>query len=573
MYTQCPDCSAVLEITASDLAVAGGFARCGQCGKSFDALRTISDAVPETKPAPDTAPEQSPADEDDKAADAAAAAPDGGMQGGQSEADDSVVPAKATEQSLADEEDEVVEPAAAAPGDDEQTGQSEADVTVLEVGADEALATDTEDDDQDDKAPEAAASADDEQAGQSEADVTVLDVGADEALATDTEDDDDATSDDNAEDDSGEVPAVTTVEKEAVDEEDDEILLDESYQPPEVDDEESFLDDEWDDDDESFTDTEAADGSEDSLFAGFDDGADESIDADVVASLPETETASAADRPEDTADSEEAVDESALFSLPLPELTALDRDHDVVIPEKMEGGAAAQDPFAQTAVSPGQPELPEPPEPPPAALVSSAASDAYDAEDARDLRDYLRAPGSRAATIGWSVGAALMTLLLVGQIVHRNRGDLVIHPRFGPAVSSLYGVAGGAPRPNWRISEYKVVGQARLFEMPADETTDNADDSTALRFVAIISNGADLPQPAPMVRLTLRDRWGDPTGIRDFTPPEYLADRALVGELLEPGQRLRVVLNLYDPGTDVVGFDFDMCLPDGAGTLRCADEG
>ena len=88
-----------------------------------------------------------------------------------------------------------------------------------------------------------------------------------------------------------------------------------------------------------------------------------------------------------------------------------------------------------------------------------------------------------------------------------------------------------------------------------------------------MTNGAKLPQPAPLVRLTLRDRWGDPTGARAFTPPEYLADRTMIGELLEPGQRLRVVLNLYDFGADAVGFDFDMCLPDDSGTLRCAHDG
>ncbi|NNF66927.1 MAG: DUF3426 domain-containing protein, partial [Gammaproteobacteria bacterium] len=198
-------------------------------------------------------------------------------------------------------------------------------------------------------------------------------------------------------------------------------------------------------------------------------------------------------------------------------------------------------------------------------------NDAVDAEDARDLKDYLNAPVNKAVAAAWAGASLLMVLLLATQIVHRNRGDLVIHPKLGPVVNSIYKAAGVNLRPNWKIEEYEVVGQARLFEMPAEEIA-QPEGSTALRFVTIITNGARLPQPAPMVRLTLRDRWGDPTGVRDFTPPEYLADRSLIGELLEPGQRLRVVLNIADPGNNVVGFDFDMCLPDAAGMLRCANE-
>ena len=278
--------------------------------------------------------------------------------------------------------------------------------------------------------------------------------------------------------------------------------------------------------------------------------------------------------------------ESALFSLPLPELTALEHPEHGILPEKLEGGEAARDPSAQAQLHDEPVSTPVVATTPATTVVSPwlRTNDAFDAEDAHDLRDYLNDPVNPVTRAAWFGGSVLMALLLIGQVVHRYRGDLVIHPRFGPVVQSLYKSVGVDLRPNWQVRGYKVVGQARLFLMPLDpqdtgnenagETAEGeAEDSTAIRFVTIISNDAKLPQPAPLVRLTLRNRWGDATGSRDFTPPEYLADRTMIGQLLEPGQRLRVVLNLYDFSSDAVGFDFDMCLPDDTGALRCADEG
>ncbi len=515
MFTQCPECSTVFELTPADLAVAAGMVRCGECRRTFSALKSLAETPAEFESeaaltdkvaaeqsaagavAGDAARDVETAENDSEGSDLEAAEDD--RDGGDLEAADDVDDVRSAED------------AAMADTAARTDAPEDADAVAAVISAATALASQSGPEqaaDDDEPNDEAATFAQDE-----DADSGVLVFGALAGGDYDPADDDD-----DGDDDDG----------------DDEIVLDEFYQPTGSDDEEPIDDDEhWD----------------------FDENAGREAGA---------------------GDAAPPVDESALFSLPVPELRAAGIVDPASVPEKLEGGEAAIDPFAQDsseAMQQAAPDADAEPHRAPLAPTPPAmrANDAIDAEDARDLRDYLRAPPpGQLAAAGWIGGSVLLAVALVLQFVHHNRGDLVVHPRFGPAIASLYDVFGVEVRPNWRVDDYKIVGQARLIELTADGPDDPA--ANAFRLVAIIANRADRPQPPPMVRITLRDRWGDPRGVRDFAPPEYLTDRSMIDGLLEPGQRLRVVLNLRDPGAEVDGFDFDMCLPDRQGTLRCSSE-
>jgi predicted Zn finger-like uncharacterized protein len=54
MYTQCPDCQTRFRVTADALRAAHGTVRCGRCGSAFDAIASLSDALP--RPEPEVAP-------------------------------------------------------------------------------------------------------------------------------------------------------------------------------------------------------------------------------------------------------------------------------------------------------------------------------------------------------------------------------------------------------------------------------------------------------------------------------------------------------------------------------------
>ncbi|MBU6478003.1 MAG: zinc-ribbon domain-containing protein, partial [Xanthomonadaceae bacterium] len=47
MYTQCPRCRTIFEIGEDALQASLGIVRCGHCSERFDALRTLSDTLPD----------------------------------------------------------------------------------------------------------------------------------------------------------------------------------------------------------------------------------------------------------------------------------------------------------------------------------------------------------------------------------------------------------------------------------------------------------------------------------------------------------------------------------------------
>lgn len=60
MYTQCPQCKTIYEIDEDALQASLGIVRCGECSERFDALRTLSDALPTNAEA--ALPEHDPED-------------------------------------------------------------------------------------------------------------------------------------------------------------------------------------------------------------------------------------------------------------------------------------------------------------------------------------------------------------------------------------------------------------------------------------------------------------------------------------------------------------------------------
>ncbi|MBI3343486.1 MAG: DUF3426 domain-containing protein [Gammaproteobacteria bacterium] len=66
MYTQCPHCDTLFRIQVADLKTAQGKVRCGRCGQIFNALRYLSEKLPEIPTVFETvelpAPEVEPAD-------------------------------------------------------------------------------------------------------------------------------------------------------------------------------------------------------------------------------------------------------------------------------------------------------------------------------------------------------------------------------------------------------------------------------------------------------------------------------------------------------------------------------
>jgi hypothetical protein len=80
------------------------------------------------------------------------------------------------------------------------------------------------------------------------------------------------------------------------------------------------------------------------------------------------------------------------------------------------------------------------------------------------------------------------------------------------------------------------------------------------------------PQPAPLLRLTLLDRYGKRIAARDLTPAEYWPHGQPIHAFLEHDERVDSEVAVRDPGADSASFELDVCLRTLHGAIRCAGD-
>lgn len=177
------------------------------------------------------------------------------------------------------------------------------------------------------------------------------------------------------------------------------------------------------------------------------------------------------------------------------------------------------------------------------------------------------APGALAA-IGrtfqsWLIAAVVSALLLTGQIVHHNREWIAAHADapLGTAVRGLYGAMGSALPERANLSAY----QLRQWGVTGDPEANGI-----LRLRASILNAAPQPQPWPVLRVTLADRFGKSIGRRDFQPGEYMGKPTAA--LLASGERADATFDILDPGKNAEGFEIDVCARAAEQRISCAGD-
>ena len=183
-------------------------------------------------------------------------------------------------------------------------------------------------------------------------------------------------------------------------------------------------------------------------------------------------------------------------------------------------------------------------------------------EAAREFESEIEVkPGFLSLRWPWAAGVAALSLLLLLQMVHGERNDLVRSPNFGPVVAGAYSFFGVTLRAPTDLASYEL----RQWGAASDP---NEADRLMLR--ASIVNRAAYAQPFPLLRLVLQDRFGGTLGMRDIGPADYLPGAGTSG-LLGPGERADALIRIVDPGADAVGFELDICLP-AKGGVRCANQ-
>jgi hypothetical protein len=155
-------------------------------------------------------------------------------------------------------------------------------------------------------------------------------------------------------------------------------------------------------------------------------------------------------------------------------------------------------------------------------------------------------------------------LALVAQLVHLYREELVAQPALREPLTRVYAALGRPLEPRWELGRYELRQQGVVAEPVAAGT---------LTVRASIRNGAGRAQPAPLLRVTLQDRFGNRIATRDLTPREYGGAAAIApAPMLAPGQRIDAEVSLLDPGGEAVGFELDVCLRRTDGMVSCAND-
>jgi predicted Zn finger-like uncharacterized protein len=173
----------------------------------------------------------------------------------------------------------------------------------------------------------------------------------------------------------------------------------------------------------------------------------------------------------------------------------------------------------------------------------------------------LEAPPAHPAFVSWLLAALAAGLLLAGQIIHQNREWLSSHAPFGGILSAVYARIGAPVALPANLSAY----QLRQWGITGDPTADGT-----LRVRASILNTAAQPEPYPLLRVTLANRFGGAIGTRDFEAAEYLGKP--VARLLVPGQRIDATMDILDPGKSAEGFEIDVCLRGADKKVSCAND-
>jgi len=164
-----------------------------------------------------------------------------------------------------------------------------------------------------------------------------------------------------------------------------------------------------------------------------------------------------------------------------------------------------------------------------------------------------------SAVLRWLRKLMLPALLLglAALIIHSQRGALMRQPTLAPVLGGIYGIMGINVEPTWQVAAYRIVDSAAEIDGGGD-----------LQVMVTFVNEAPFPQPYPVLRVSLEDRWGDEIGSREIDPRTYVAGFA-DGRMMPPGEPVAGRATVTAPPTAAVGFRLDLCLARGGNQLDC----
>ena len=158
-----------------------------------------------------------------------------------------------------------------------------------------------------------------------------------------------------------------------------------------------------------------------------------------------------------------------------------------------------------------------------------------------------RRRGVSVGPLGWFIGILLLLTLGIAQAVYYQRYALIENPRYQQQVINLCRLLPCAE------TAFASTEQLRLLERNVF-THPVAGD--ALMVTGSFTNQAPFAQKLPDMLISLFDVRGKLIANRLFTPAEYLLDDRN-RSIIEPEAVLQFRLEIVDPGTDALTYEFE----------------
>lgn len=166
-------------------------------------------------------------------------------------------------------------------------------------------------------------------------------------------------------------------------------------------------------------------------------------------------------------------------------------------------------------------------------------------QQALSVEDTLASTEQSRGTFGWSVVILILLLLVVGQLSWFGRDHLLRYPVGRQAMEQLCEMLSCQLPQRRDPTKIEVVSRS---------ISTHPDYEAALLVMLTLRNQATFKQRFPILELSLLDSVGALIARRSFSPEEY---RGSSDGVIQPGVAEAVILELHDPGAEVVGFRFD----------------
>ena len=144
----------------------------------------------------------------------------------------------------------------------------------------------------------------------------------------------------------------------------------------------------------------------------------------------------------------------------------------------------------------------------------------------------------------FTLGAIALAIFFLGQITYWQKVNVL--PRTW--VNSFCNVVGCGNNQEKDINAIKILNR-NVFTHP--------NVKKALMITTSFVNQGQNAQPFPLLQISLLDTQGQIVAIRRFSPKDYLVNKSLVDTLMLPNQPVGARLEVLDPGSTVIAYEFE----------------